>query len=43
MINSGMDLECHLTAPFKILRAAQPHIKRLFLEEKKMELPILEK
>ena len=27
-------LECHLTAPFKILRAAQPHIKRLFLEEK---------
>ena len=27
-------LECHLTAPFKILRAAQPHIKRLFFEEK---------
>ena len=27
-------LECHLTAPFKILRAAQPHIKKLFLEEK---------
>ena len=27
-------LDCHLTAPFKILRAAQPHIKRLFLEEK---------
>ena len=27
-------LECHLTAPFKILRAAQPHIKSLFLEEK---------
>ena len=27
-------LECHLTAPFKILRAAQPHSKRLFLEEK---------
>ena len=27
-------LECHLTAPFKILRAAPPHIKRLFLEEK---------
>ena len=27
-------LECHLTAPFKILRAAQPHIKRLFLEDK---------
>ncbi len=22
-------LDCHLTAPFKILRAAQPHIKRL--------------
>ena len=27
-------LDCHLTAPFRILRAAQPHIKRLFLEEK---------
>ena len=27
-------LECHLTAPFKILRAAQPYIKKLFLEEK---------
>ena len=27
-------LECHLTAPFKILRAAQPHIKKLFLKEK---------
>ena len=27
-------LECHLTAPFKILRAAQPHIKRLFFEDK---------
>ena len=27
-------LECHLTAPFKILRAAQPHIKRLFLKDK---------
>tara|TARA_B100000497_G_C7679531_1_gene411007 strand:- start:1528 stop:2364 length:837 start_codon:yes stop_codon:yes gene_type:complete len=26
-------LDCHLTAPFRILRAAQPHIKRLFLEE----------
>ena len=27
-------LDCHLTAPFRILRAAQPHIKRLFLEDK---------
>ena len=27
-------LDCHITAPFRILRAAQPHIKRLFLEEK---------
>jgi len=27
-------LDCHLTAPFKILRAAQPHIKKLFFEEK---------
>ena len=27
-------LECHLTAPFKILRTAQPHIKKLFLKEK---------
>ena len=26
-------LDCHITAPFRILRAAQPHIKRLFLEE----------
>jgi len=26
-------LDCHVTAPFRILRAAQPHIKRLFLEE----------
>ena len=27
-------LDCHITAPFRILRAAQPHIKRLFLEDK---------
>ena len=27
-------LDCHLTAPFNILRAGKPHIKRLFLEEK---------
>ena len=27
-------LDCHLTAPFRILRAAKPHFKRLFLEEK---------
>ena len=26
-------LDCHITAPYRILRAAQPHIKRLFLEE----------
>jgi len=31
-------LECHLTAPFKILRAAKPHIKRLILEEKEKEI-----
>lgn len=27
-------LDCHLTAPFRILRAAQPMIKKLALEEK---------
>lgn len=27
-------IDVHLTAPFRILRAAQPHIKRLFSEEK---------
>ena len=27
-------LDVHLTAPFRILRAAQPHIKRLALAEK---------
>ena len=27
-------LDCHITAPFRMLRAAQPHIKRLFLEDK---------
>lgn len=28
-------LNCHLTAPFRILRAAQPAIKKLMLEEQK--------
>ena len=31
-------LDCHVTAPFRILRAAQPHIKRLFLEEQEKRI-----
>jgi 3-oxoacyl-[acyl-carrier protein] reductase len=31
-------IDCHLTAPFQILRAAQPHIKQLVLKEKEQGL-----